>query len=91
MNKIELVKRAAEISDFTQKDVMVALDAINQAIEEALVKGDTVKTGLFTHSVKDTKGRIGHNPKTGEKINIAPSKKIATKTSGALSKAVKGE
>lgn len=91
MNKAELIKRTAEIADMKQKDISIMLEAMNEAITEALMDGDTVKTGLFTHSVKDTKPRVGHNPKTGEKIQIEASKRVISKATLPLTRIIKGE
>ena len=42
---------------------------------EALVQGDRVEIrGLCSFFVKKYRGYIGRNPKTGEKVKIAPKK-----------------
>lgn len=86
MNKSELVARIAELADLTKKDAENALNATVLAIQEALVKGEKViLTGFGTFEVKARKARAGHDPRSGEIINI-PSLKAPTFKSGKVLK-----
>ena len=75
MNKTELINAVA---------------AVIGSIEEALIAGDKVQLiGFGTFEVKERAARTGHNPKTGEAIEIAASKIPAFKAGAALKIAVK--
>jgi len=52
--------------------VASAVDALQDVISEALVRGEKVAlTGFGTFQTSDRKARTGINPATGEKIQIA--------------------
>ena len=72
MNKSELVDAVAEKTGFPKKDVAGTIDAFQDVVCEALVKGDKVAlVGFGTFQTSHRKARAGINPKTGEKIQIA--------------------
>ena len=90
MNKTELVNAVALKSELTKKDAEKAVAAVIGSIEEALIAGDKVQLiGFGTFEVKERAARTGHNPKTGEAIEIAASKIPAFKAGAALKNAVK--
>lgn len=75
MNKSELIRVVANKAGITLKDADVAFDSVIEAITEALQNGEKVQiSGFGTFEVKSKDAREGFNPKTGEKISIAPSK-----------------
>ncbi len=90
MNKTELINAVAEKAEISKKDADKALAAVIASIEEALVKGDKVQLiGFGTFEVKERAARTGHNPKTGEAIEIAAAKIPSFKAGAALKNAVK--
>ena len=90
MNKTELINAVAAKAEITKKDADKAVAAVFAAIEEALVKGDKVQLiGFGTFEVKERAARTGHNPKTGEAIEIAAAKLPSFKAGAALKNAVK--
>ena len=75
MNKSELIRVVANKAGITLKDADVAFDSVIEAITESLQNGEKVQiSGFGTFEVKSKDAREGFNPKTGEKISIAPSK-----------------
>lgn len=75
MVKSELIKAVAERIDFTIKDADEAVNAVLDIIGETLQKGDEVGlVGFGTFSVSNRAARIGVNPKTKEKIQIAATR-----------------
>ena len=73
MTKVEFVKRACEKVDMTQKDMMAALEAIEETLlEDIFAEEDSVrlKIGTFSGYTKVTSDRKGRNPATGETIKI---------------------
>ena len=74
MNKAELVSRMAEKSELTKKEAEMALNALMESIQEALVSGDKVQlVGFGTFETRERAAREGRNPRTKETINIPAS------------------
>lgn len=85
MNKADLINKVAELSELTKKDSTLAIDAVLEAITQALVSGEDVKLiGFGNFSVKKRLPRKGRNPQTGVEIDIPESKTPAFKPSKAL-------
>ena len=90
MNKTELINAVAAKAEISKKDADKAVAAVFASIEEALVAGDKVQLiGFGTFEVKERAARTGHNPKTGEAIEIAAAKIPSFKAGAALKNAVK--
>ena len=91
MNKTDLVNVVAAETELTKKDVEAVVNAAVSAITKALAEGDKVQLiGFGTFEVKAVGARDGRNPKTGEAIKIAASKKAAFSASKALKDAING-
>ena len=76
MNKTELVNVVTDATGIAKKDVDAVVNATIEAITEAIKEGDKVSIiGFGNFEVKATSEREGRNPKTGETITIAASKK----------------
>ncbi len=89
MNKSELVAAVAEQAALSKKDAEKAVNAVISAITEDLVEGNRVQlVGFGTFEVREREARVGKNPRTGEKIEIAASKVPAFKAGKALKDAV---
>ena len=74
MNKNEFIDRVAELADMTKSDAGRAVDAVFDAITDALKSGDDVRlVGFGTFGVSKRAARKGRNPRTGEEIDIAAS------------------
>ena len=90
MNKTELINAVAAKAELSKKDAEKALAAVLGSIEDALKAGDKVQLiGFGTFEVKERAARTGHNPKTGEAIEIAAAKMPSFKAGAALKNAVK--
>jgi len=91
MNKSEIINAIAELADLTKADAGRALDAVQKAIENALMAGDSVTlVGFGTFGVKDRAERTGRNPQTGKEITIAAAKVPFFKSGKALKDTVNG-
>ncbi|MCQ2567226.1 MAG: HU family DNA-binding protein [Mogibacterium sp.] len=90
MNKAELVTRVAEKTGFKKKDTEVTIDAVLEAIETALVSGESVRLiGFGTFETRDRKARTGRNPQKPEDlISIPASKAPVFKAGKSLKDAV---
>ena len=89
MNKTDLIDAVASGTDLSKADAARAVDAVVEAITQALKKGDAVTlVGFGTFQVRTRAARSGRNPKTGETIKIAASNNPAFKAGKALKDAV---
>ncbi|MFD3450006.1 HU family DNA-binding protein [Microbacteriaceae bacterium 4G12] len=90
MNKTELVKQVAEKAEFSQKDATQAVNAVFEAVTNALASGEKVQLiGFGTFEVRDRAERTGRNPQTGAEMVIPASKVPAFKAGKELKEAVK--
>ncbi|MEK0224533.1 HU family DNA-binding protein [Bacillus proteolyticus] len=90
MNKTELTKMVAEKAELTQKDAAAAIQAVLDAITNALANEEKVQIlGFGTFEVRERSARTGRNPQTGEAMQIAASKVPAFKAGKELKVAVK--
>ncbi|MCB1778151.1 MAG: HU family DNA-binding protein [Candidatus Competibacteraceae bacterium] len=90
MNKTELIETVAQASDLSKAAAGKAVDAVLNAVSTALQEGETVVlTGFGTFSVRERPARTGHNPKTGEPMDIQASKAPVFKAGKTLKDAVK--
>ena len=89
MNKTQLIEVIADKSGLKKKEAEAALNAMTEAVAQALKAGDKVQlVGFGTFEVKARAARSGRNPKTGETIQIAASKSPAFTAGKALKDAV---
>ncbi|MBR3277956.1 MAG: HU family DNA-binding protein [Lachnospiraceae bacterium] len=89
MNKAELITAMAAKADLTKDQTTAALATLLSTITETLTAGDKVAIpNLGTFEVKQHAARTGHNPRTGETVEIAAKKVPAFKPAKALKEAV---
>ncbi|MFO7310619.1 MAG: HU family DNA-binding protein [Bacillota bacterium] len=89
MTKTELIDRVAAKSGLTKKDAGKAVDALFEAVTEALAGGERVQiVGFGTFEVRERAARRGRNPQTGADIQIAARKIPAFKAGKALKDSV---
>ncbi len=89
MTKSELINVVASKTDSTKKNAEVAVNAMLDAITEALVSGEKVSlVGFGTFEVRDRKEKQVINPQTKEKMIAPASKAPAFKAGQALKTAV---
>ena len=78
MNKTQLIDVVATKTGLKKKDAEAAVNAVNEAIVEALKAGDKVQViGFGTYEVKERAAREGRNPKTGEVVTVPACKYLA--------------
>ncbi len=88
MNKSELVEAIAG-AGLSKSDATKALDATISAITGSLKNGQSVTiVGFGTFMVRESKARMGRNPRTGESIQISASKRPSFKAGKALKDAL---
>ncbi|MGA7261313.1 MAG: HU family DNA-binding protein [Stellaceae bacterium] len=85
MNRNELVDTVSSKTDMKKSEASKAVDAVFDAIADALKGGDEVRlVGFGTFSVASRAASEGRNPRTGEKIQIAASKQAKFKPGKGL-------
>lgn len=91
MNKAGLVEALMKAADIeVKKQAATAIDAVFDIITKTLARGEEVAiTGFGTFRVAKRAARMGINPKTGEKIQIAASIKPKFRAGKVLKEAVK--
>lgn len=78
MNISELAKGVATATGSSEADAKKAISAVFDQIADAAKKGEDVSIpGFGKFAVKDRPEREGRNPRTGESMTIAASKKLA--------------
>ena len=91
MNKSELVAEVASKADVTQADAGACVDAMMDTIVSQVRKGGEVNiTGFVKFSRKDTKERMGRNPRTGESRLIPAGTAVKIQALSKLKAAGKG-
>lgn len=90
MNKMGLVDAVHEKIGGTKKAAEDAVDALFDEIMRSLSKGEEVAvSGFGSFTVKRRAARMGVNPRTGQKIQIAQTTTPKFKAGKALKEAVK--
>lgn len=85
MNKSELVAAMAEKANVSKKAAEESLNAILDAVKDAMVKGDKVQlVGFGSFEVRTRAARKGKNPQTGAEMKIPACKAPVFKAGKAL-------
>ena len=75
MNKLELTATLKEECQLTKNEAAAIVDLFFGKISDALAEGDRVEIrGLCSFFVKEYKSYQGRNPKTGERVQVAPKR-----------------
>jgi len=90
MNKAELINHVAAAAHLSKAAAGEAVEAVLSGITGTLASGDAVSlVGFGTFSVAERAARTARNPRTGEAIEVGPSKAPKFKAGKALKDAVK--
>lgn len=85
MTKSQIIDAVAAKADFKKKDAEAAVNAVFEAVTEALANGEKVQVvGFGTFEVKGRAARTGINPRTKKVIKIAASKTLSFKAGKAM-------
>ena len=75
MNKVQLIQALKDATDLSKSEAAAVVDVFFNEMTAALSKGDRVEIrGFCSFFVKEYRSYTGRNPKTGEKVKIAPKK-----------------
>lgn len=80
MNKQDLIDFVAKKTELTKKDANGAVDAVFEGIVASLKAGDDARfLGFGSFTITARAARTGRNPRTGDEITIAASKRPSFK------------
>lgn len=88
MNKKDIIKKVAENTGMTQKDVTVTVDTFVDTVMDSIKDGKVSISGFGTFEVVERAARMGRNPKTGMEIMIPASKSPKFKPAKAFKELV---
>ena len=90
MTKTDLINVVSAETEVSKKAGETVVNGVLEALTNALKENDKVQlVGFGTFEVKNVAAREGHNPKTGETIQIPESKKVSFTASKVLKDSVK--
>ena len=91
MTKAELIDEVARRTGQSKKDATDAVEAVLATISDTLARGgDVTFTGFGKFTVQNRAARMGVNPRTGQKVQIAATKVPKFSAGSQLKSAVKG-
>ena len=71
MNKTDLAKKIAEENSLSQKQASAVLDCVLSTVMDTVAAGDKVSIpGFGTFEARQRAARTGHNPRSGEEVEI---------------------
>ena len=76
LTKADLIEEVLRITELPRKESETIVETIFDSIIESLQKGEKIEIrGFGSFRTRQRRGRVGRNPKTGEKVEV-PAKKI---------------
>ena len=73
MTKADLVEEVARVVEVTRKDSEVIVETIFESIVKSLRNGEKIEIrGFGSFRTRQRQGRIGRNPKSGERVEVPP-------------------
>jgi integration host factor subunit beta len=76
LTKANLVEEVLNITELPRKESETIVETVFDSIIQALQKGEKIEIrGFGSFRTRERRGRVGRNPKTGEKVEV-PAKKI---------------
>jgi len=75
VTKADLVEEVIRTTELPRKDSESVVETIFESIIQALQSGDKIEIrGFGSFRTRQRRGRIGRNPKTGEKVEVPPKR-----------------
>ncbi len=91
MNKSDLVKALAKEMDMPMRKAEEIVDMVFKSMGDALMDGNRIEIrGFGSLVVKEYKGYVGRNPKTGEQISVTTKYLPFFKTGKELKERING-
>jgi integration host factor subunit beta len=75
LTKADLIEEVLRITELPRKESEAIVETIFDSIIESLQNGDKIEIrGFGSFRTRQRRGRVGRNPKTGEKVEVPPKK-----------------
>src|SRR5260370_27919795 len=75
LTKADLSEEVLTITERRRKESETIVEPIFDSISGALQKGEKIEIrGVGSFRTRERRGRVGRNPKTGEKVEVPPKK-----------------
>ena len=75
MTKADLVDQVSRAIESTRKDAESVVDTVFSSVIKALQADDKIEVrGFGSFRTRRRRGRIGRNPKTGERVEVPPKR-----------------
>jgi integration host factor subunit beta len=75
MTKADLIDEVSRVVELTRKESEVIVEAIFESIVRSLQSGDKIEIrGFGSFRTRERQARIGRNPKTGARVDVAAKK-----------------
>jgi len=75
LTKADLIEEVLRITVLPRKESETIVETIFDSIIESIQKGDKIEIrGFGSFRTRQRRGRVGRNPKTGEKVEVPPKK-----------------
>ena len=75
LTKADLIEEVLRVTELPRKESETIVETIFESIIESLQKGDKIEIrGFGSFRTRHRRGRVGRNPKTGEKVEVPPKK-----------------
>ena len=75
LTKADLIEEVLRITELPRKESETIVETIFESIIESLHKGEKIEIrGFGSFRTRQRRGRVGRNPKTGEKVEVPPKK-----------------
>jgi len=75
LTKADLIEEVLRITELPRKESETIVETIFDSIIAALQKGEKIEIrGFGSFRTRQRRGRVGRNPKTGEKVEVPPKK-----------------
>jgi integration host factor subunit beta len=92
MTKADLVEEVIRVTELPRKESETIVETIFENIIQALKTNDKIEIrGFGSFRTRQRRGRIGRNPKTGEKVDVPPKRIPYFKPSKELKEFVNAE
>src|SRR5438045_9113198 len=75
LTKADLMQEGLNMNELTRKESETIVETIFDSIIAALQKGEKIEIrGFGSFRTRERRGRVGRNPKTGEKVEVRAKK-----------------
>jgi integration host factor subunit beta len=76
LTKADLIEEVLKVTELPRKESEIIVETIFDSIIDAIQKGEKIEIrGFGSFRTRQRRGRVGRNPKTGEKVEV-PAKRI---------------